>query len=166
MFNQKRLNQLFRYGCSLTNNETTAYDLLHDALEKFLNNTVDNLPANKEDHYIRTIMRNRYLDELRHQKRFPQDDFDDHEDSLISMQLPDPEKIIIDQELLGEIWSVLNPLERELLHLWAVDNYTAKEIAEQLDSPRGTVLSRIHRLRKKLESKLSIDSAATGDMTS
>ena len=166
MFNQKRLNQLFRYGCSLTNNETTAYDLLHDALEKFLNNTVDNLPANKEDHYIRTIMRNRFLDELRHQKRFPQDDFDDHEDSLISMQLPDPEKIIIDQELLENIWGALNPLERELLHLWAVDNYTAKEIAEQLDSPRGTVLSRIHRLRKKLESKLSIDSAATGDMTS
>jgi len=41
--------------------------------------------------------------------------------------------------------------EREILYYWAVEGMTAAQIATTLDSRRGTVLSRIHRLRTALD---------------
>jgi DNA-directed RNA polymerase specialized sigma24 family protein len=37
--------------------------------------------------------------------------------------------------------------------LWVVEEYTMKEISELTGIPRGTLLSRIHRIRKKVASK-------------
>jgi len=48
------------------------------------------------------------------------------------------------------MFQFLNPVEREILHLWAVEGMTTAQIAEQLDTPRGTVLSRIYRMRQRL----------------
>ena len=53
--------------------------------------------------------------------------------------------------------AMLEPLERELLFFWAVEGCTAQEIADRTDSPRGTVLSRIHRLRQKILSQQAQD---------
>ena len=44
--------------------------------------------------------------------------------------------------------------EREALFLWAVEGYTAREIAEMCSSPINTVLSRLHRGRRKLRTIL------------
>jgi len=37
------------------------------------------------------------------------------------------------------------------MYFWAVEGYTTDELAEFLDISRGTLLSKIHRLRKRLE---------------
>jgi RNA polymerase sigma-70 factor (ECF subfamily) len=42
--------------------------------------------------------------------------------------------------------------EREILFLWAVEGYSTDEVARHLDRPRGSVLSIIHRMRKRLTS--------------
>jgi RNA polymerase sigma-70 factor (ECF subfamily) len=60
------------------------------------------------------------------------------------------EDIVIAEYEVEAIMAILEPLERELLYFWAVEGYTAQEIADWTDSPRGTVLSRIHRLRQKI----------------
>jgi RNA polymerase sigma-70 factor, ECF subfamily len=44
--------------------------------------------------------------------------------------------------------------EREALYLNVVEGYTAQEIAEQTGSPRGSILSLIHRAKKKLHGGL------------
>jgi RNA polymerase sigma-70 factor (ECF subfamily) len=60
------------------------------------------------------------------------------------------EDIVIAEHEVAALMAMLEPLERELLYCWAVEGYTAQEIADWTDSPRGTVLSRIHRLRQKI----------------
>ncbi len=150
MFSEAQLNNLYRYGLSLTNEESLSYDLLQDALEKYLKMDVATRPTEGTEYFLRTIMRNRFIDQLRHRRRYPTKAWDEGDDNPISLTLPDPEDLLIDQQMLEFILARLDPLERELLYLWAYEELTAQEIATQLDTPRGTILSRIHRLRKKI----------------
>ena len=43
---------------------------------------------------------------------------------------------------------------RELIFRHVVENYTAAEIAEMTGKPRGTILSAVHRAKRKLQSFL------------
>ena len=148
MFSAEQLQQLFRYGCALTTDEQQAHDLLQDAVENCLRQP-PNSPAALMS-YTRTIMRNRFIDGARHQQRFPQDCIDE-EQTTLDMDVRMLEDIVIDEAELDNIWRLLEPLEREILFLWAVEEYSTTEIASQLGIPRGTILSRIHRLRKRLQ---------------
>jgi len=150
VFSDAQLNALYRYGVSLTNDETLAYDLLQDATECYLKMDPARRPADGAEFYLRKVIRNRYIDQLRREKRYPHESLDDSDDRLVSMAMPDPGEVVIDRQMVESILARLNPMERELLHLWAYEEMTAQEIATQLDSPRGTILSRIHRLRQKI----------------
>ena len=59
------------------------------------------------------------------------------------------------------MWSLLDPLEREILYYWAAEDMTAAQIASTLGTRRGTVLSRIHRLRSRLRSVFDGDAVGT-----
>ena len=149
MFNEAELNRLYRYAFSLTNAEASAYDLLQSALEKYLRLSVTKLSGDDQLRYLRTMIRNRFIDQYRKEQRHPHQEFESVE-ALISIDMPSPEDVLIESEQIVDILASLSASERELLHLWALEEYTAKEIAEQLDCPRGTVLSRVHRLRRKI----------------
>ena len=148
MFSSEQLQQLFRYGCALTTDEQQAHDLLHDAVEKCLRQPPKNKTALLS--YTRTIMRNRFIDGARHNQRFPQDSFEE-EQAPLDMDVRMLEDIVIDSNELDHLWDKIEPLDREVLFLWAVEEYSTTEIAAQLDIPRGTILSRIHRLRNRLQ---------------
>ena len=63
--------------------------------------------------------------------------------------------VLILSGALDRALSRLRPQERAALVLSAVEGYTAREIAEFLDCPRGTVLSLMFRARQKLQRWLS-----------
>ncbi len=155
LFCSQSLQSLYRYGYSLTQNEANAYDLLQDALARYLARPHKSKTLDKPEFYIRRMMRNQFIDQLRHIKRFPLESLDQVDEQAADLDLNQFEQMMIDQHLLEQIWIRINPLERELLHLWAVEGMTALEISDQLETPRGTILSRIHRLRKKIEDLLS-----------
>jgi RNA polymerase sigma-70 factor (ECF subfamily) len=48
----------------------------------------------------------------------------------------------------------LPPEYKEVLILWAVEEFSYKEISESLDIPMGTVMSRLHRARQRLSEQL------------
>lgn len=54
------------------------------------------------------------------------------------------------QAILGK----LRQEEREALYLNVVEGYTAQEISEMKSTPRGSILSLIHRAKKKLNGGL------------
>jgi RNA polymerase sigma-70 factor (ECF subfamily) len=59
----------------------------------------------------------------------------------------------MDQELVRAIDGL--PADyQQVLMLWAVEDFSYKEIAEALDIPIGTVMSRLHRVRQKLSGEL------------
>jgi RNA polymerase sigma-70 factor (ECF subfamily) len=78
---------------------------------------------------------------------------DDLKSNTVDMTADTLESVTINQNVLVTLWVDFAPEERELLYLWAVEEYTMKEISELTGIPRGTLLSRIHRIRKKVASK-------------
>jgi RNA polymerase sigma-70 factor (ECF subfamily) len=154
-FNKDNLNQLYRFAIALTTNSQTAEDLLHTGIERALTgklSAIDNKMA-----YVRTIIRNAWYDELRKKKShnevlsdFLEDDTgcDIEPTSLIE---PDSNDVIIQQIQLQRTWVLLSDQQRELLYLWCILGMTAAEIAIELKLPRGTVMSKIHRLKVALQ---------------
>ena len=146
VLDRENLQKLHRYAYSLTANEADAYDLLQSAIETSLNRPADSV--NKTIAYIRMIMKNRFIDDYRHKQSFPLEDIDDH--SPVSMDESSLEDIVIASHDLTVLWKTLESIDREVLFFWAVEGFSMREIADKLDISRGTLLSRIHRLRKKL----------------
>ena len=164
VFDNDELNRLYRFAFSLTNAEANAYDLLQSALTKYLKSNTAKPSGDDRLRYMRTTIRNLFIDQYRKEQRHPHQAIESV-DALISIDMPGPEDVLIESEQIVQILDGLNPSERDLLHLWALEEYTAREIAAQLDCPRGTVLSRIHRLRKKIQNMPKAKTAGGGLLT-
>lgn len=154
MFEPEQLNRLYQYCYTLTNTEADAYDLLQTALEKCLRKTARQ--AGLTEAYARTVIRHQFIDQYRKQIRFPEESFDnsDHETLVQDVSLQPLEDMLINEQALSHIWSTLSVNERELLYLLALEGYSIDEIAKTQQCPRGTLLARLHRLRKKLKTPL------------
>jgi len=140
------LDRLLRYCLSLTAQRDDALDLLHNAVERVLKTDVSGIKA--PEAFIRTTARNLFFDQYRRARRFPEVTMDEvPEVALDERALAD---MVVDQLTLRQVWAQLSAAERETVFLWAVDGLSATEIALQLGQPRGSVLSRLHRLRQRL----------------
>lgn len=154
ILDKESLNQLYRYAMALTANKADAEDVLQTSIERYLKNCKltlsDNLPL------ARKIMRNYWFDELRKLKvREGYADKVQQEHESISMLDNSLEDVCISEHDLSKIWTTLTDSQRELLYMHGVLNYTAQEIAQEQNQPRGSVLSRIHRLKKMLKISMS-----------
>ena len=162
MFDRDRLNRLYRYAFTLTCDESEAFDLVQDTVERCLKNPPHSTHA--LDAWARRILRNRFIDIKRRQsvvEELPASEAIDTE--LVAIDVSSLEQVIIDQDQLRRIWAKLQPVEREILYYWAVEEMSAEEIADVMATRRGTVLSRIHRLRKRLmEETASMDNENEG----
>ena len=150
MLDKALLNQLYRYAVSLSNNEDQAYDLLQSCVEKYLR--ADRSDIRKPVAYMMRLIRNEFIDQTR-RRRFVCDTDDEtlnrmhDEASVDAMSMED---IYIQQCEVDALLGTMQPEERELLFLWAVEEYTIDEIAQLKQVPRGTLLSRLHRLRQRI----------------
>ena len=152
MFSADQLNNFYRYCFSLTGEEHEAYDLLQSSIEKFLNIDANNI-ENKSA-YIKKIIRNHYIDECRKRSKIDEEQYDETV-TYVDMNTDSLEKIIASQYQVEEVWRQLTVSEREIMYFWAVEGYTTDELAKFLGLPRGTLLSKIHRLRKRLEKQFN-----------
>jgi RNA polymerase sigma-70 factor, ECF subfamily len=146
-FDRAALNHLFQYCLSLCGQEADAYDLLHNALEKFLK--TKSASINSPTAYIKTIARNHFFDQERRRKKLQFDVLEDSNQVVDTEQ--HLENMVVDELTLRTVWKTLSPAEREVMFLWSAEGLSASEIAEQLSIPRATVLSRLHRLRIRLQ---------------
>lgn len=150
----EELQRLFRYGYSLTADESDAYDLLHGAIARTM------ARGETPEHpvrYVMRAMRNAHLDRVRRERRVPHVELEEGMMDVSEQVLENEAIAAVDLE---RIWGTLEVEERELLHLWAVEEYTAREIAEQTQTSRNTILSRIHRLRQRLRARFAPEEAS------
>lgn len=148
------LNKLFSYCLALCKQRDDAYDLLHDSVEKFLQQSPADV--NSPLAFIKSIARNRFYDQQRRKKVvyfdvLEEEEFIDSESEL--------ENILIDELTLNRVWELLSASEREVVYLWAAEGLTASEIAKELNIARATVLSRLRRLRLRIERDYSSNQA-------
>ena len=151
MLDKKELNQLYRFAISLTHKDDQAYDLLQSCMEKYLklkHRDIANPMA-----YMKQTIRNEFIDQTRRQ-RFQCElrpevlTAIDDEQAFRELSLED---LHIQQEEVESLLGTMSAEERELLYLWAVEEYTIDEIAQIKQVPRGTLSSKLHRLKKRLQ---------------
>lgn len=139
------LQLLYRYCYSLTQDQDDAFDLLQNGIEKWLKT---NQSRDVGIGYLRRIIRNHFIDECRRLKRVAFEPFADTTPTMLAAD--SIEQTMISQQEVTVLMERLNTGERETLFLWAVMEYTAEEIAKETNSPRGTILSRLYRIKRKV----------------
>ncbi|MGV6816963.1 MAG: sigma-70 family RNA polymerase sigma factor [Thiotrichales bacterium] len=144
--------RLRRYARGLTNDIELADDLVQDCLARALDKMDLWEEGTNLQAWMFTIMRNLYMNDLRKQKRWwgvqSLDDLDElpgHGDT--------PDSGLYSTQIMSLV-TALPVAQREVLLLVAVEGLSYAEVAEVLDIPIGTVMSRIHRARKGLVDRI------------
>lgn len=159
---------LFRYGVALNGSTDEALDLLHSAVERWLR--VSRANVLEPEAYLRTVMRNLQYDRWRAAHNSPRhvavDETDSAQLEVISTADNALDQLVMQRDQLADIWDKLTPEMRDILYLWAWLGFTTQEVAEELNLPKGTVLAKIHRLRKKLTAEALAQNTDTLSATS
>ncbi len=153
-FDQQQLNRLYQYAMTLASQPADAYDLLHGSLETYLRKISQGASIQNPEAYLRTLIRNRFIDQYRYQQRWQftvQEDTVEEFPAAIDLSFASLEELHIQRDHLEKIWGRLSPQDRDILYHWALLGYTTQETSERLNIPKGTLLSRIRRLRQRFQ---------------
>ena len=136
----------FRYALSLTHSEPDAEDLVQEAWLRLYQKRGGCI----ERPLLFVAIRNLFVDQHRRHQLVAFERLEDAD------QWPDPDSLPgpVDTEDLEAALAILRPEEREAIFLNSVEGYTAREIAELTRRSRNTVLSLIHRGKKKMAGAL------------
>lgn len=140
--NERELLQSgYRYALSLTGEAEAAEDLVQQGWLRLLRR-YGHVPRQAS---LFLTIRRLFIDRYRRDRRVefvPLEDLD--------REPPVPPMSEVARLDLERLLAALRPKEREALYLHAVEGYSATEIGRLTEQGRGTVLSLIHRARKKL----------------
>lgn len=142
---EELLQSAYRYANALCGHAEMAEDLVHESWLKVL----DKHGPKPDKALLFRVIRNLFIDGVRHRTRFPSDSFDDQ--PLIDATGFDPSHYASHDLVLAQALSELRSVEREALFLWVFEGHTAAEIGMLTAQSRGTVLSQIHRAKAKLK---------------
>jgi len=142
------LQAAYRYAHALCGHAEMAEDLVHESWLK----VVDKHGPSPDRALLFRVIRNLFIDGVRHRTRFPSDSFEEH--SITDATAFDPSHYASHDLVLAQGLSELRSVEREALFLWVFEGHTAAEIATLTNQSRGTVLSQIHRAKAKLKKSL------------
>jgi RNA polymerase sigma-70 factor (ECF subfamily) len=143
---------LFRYAYRLAGSAVEAEDLTQEAFGKAFTRLSQLREHDRAKAWLFRILRNLYLHKIRDEKRhrvIPLDSVGD---------LPGrdtPETPEIDPEKLQEALNELEEGFRTPLILFYFEEFSYRDIAEQMELPIGTVMSRLARAKAYLRVKLT-----------
>ena len=166
------LDGLYAAALRLTKNPRDAEDLVQDAVlrafrffDKFERGT--NIKA-----WLYKILTNTFINRYRRntkERNIVEDERDSVQDRLVSRDSADaaenPERAYLDRMLSDDVLKALDsvPVDFRLAVILAdLQDFSYKEIADILDVPVGTVMSRLFRGRRLLQRQLAEYAAASG----
>jgi RNA polymerase sigma-70 factor, ECF subfamily len=164
------LRALFNLAYRLTRNEKDAEDLVQDTYLRAFRFFHRFEPGTNLRAWLYRILKNQFLNRIQQEKpltgmaeltdsgdpRWPQESAFPHTPSRT------PEQEVMDSVTASEVedaLALLPPEYRMVVTMALTDEMSYKEIAEAMGIPIGTVMSRLHRGRKFLQSRL-LDYAA------
>ncbi|MGH1366812.1 MAG: RNA polymerase sigma factor [Calditrichia bacterium] len=140
---EELLQRGFRYAFSLTHNKMDAEELVQEACY-----SISRLGGPWNIPYLFKSIRNRYIDAGRRSNLLHFEALD-HQVLEDSSELSQMDEQNFDDRMSDALHELADG-ERELLFLKVVEGYTANELSEITGSPRGTILSKLHRTKNKL----------------
>jgi len=144
------LPRLRRYALSLTRSSTEADDLVQTACVKALAGASGWTPGTRFDAWVFRVLRNAWIDGLRRRKVAGV--VADVE--AVDGEVHEPgERRAMAKLTLDDVRRAIDALpadQREVVLLVCVEELSYREVAEVLDVPIGTVMSRLARARRRL----------------
>lgn len=159
------LDQLYGGALRMTRNPQDAEDLVQETYLKAYKNFDSFTPGTNLKAWLYRIMTNNYINTYRKKQRRPlvtsADDVTDsqlytsssHDSTGLESAEVEALKAMPNSKI-SEALNALNEDYRMVVYYADVEGLAYKEIAEVLDIPMGTVMSRLHRGRKQLRGML------------
>lgn len=160
-FNQYVLPEvevLLRVAMSITRNAADAEDLVQDTLIRAYK-AVDRFDGRYPRAWLLTIMRNAQINRVRKKRPELLRDPDDGE-RLIEAQAPSesPEDLVVGRAFDATVEDAFDHLPdkfRQVVTLVDLDGLSYQEAADVMGVPIGTVMSRLHRARRRIRDRLT-----------
>lgn len=156
---------MLRVARSLTRNQADAEDLVQDSLVRAYK-AIDRFDGRHPRAWLLTILRNTHINRNRRRRpellRDPDAQLDRLAPSPADDEASRPDRFVdleFDADLEAAFESLGEPF-RDVVELVDVDGLAYAEAAEVLGIPVGTVMSRLHRARKKIREQLRRTGAA------
>ena len=141
---------VYAFVLSILKNHDDALDVAQDTYLRIRAAAHLYKPMGKPMAWVFTIARNLSISKIRSRKLSDSVQVDDLENDLSFSYVTDSG----DKLVLQAAFKILSDQEREFILLHAVSGFAHREIAESLNMPLSTVLSKYHRGLKKLKKYL------------
>jgi RNA polymerase sigma-70 factor, ECF subfamily len=155
------LDSLYGYALTLTRNQSEAEDLVQETYLRAVQAFGQLVPDSNLKSWLFAIMRNAWLNQVRHVNngpRFVELDGDEQNGALqIAVPNDDPYLNYMKKVERAEVQAAIAGLPtiyREIILLRDIEGCSYQEIATLLSCPAGTVMSRLGRAREKLRRSL------------
>jgi RNA polymerase sigma-70 factor, ECF subfamily len=160
------LDSLYGAALRMTRNQADAEDLVQEAMLRAYRAFHTFEPGTNLKAWLFRILTNAYINIYRKRQREPQKvSSDEVEEFDLYQELKDhdtqfeetPENIVLNGLVDSEILEAIDDLPEQFrlaVVLSDVEGFSYAEMAEIMDVPMGTVMSRLHRGRKALQKRL------------
>jgi RNA polymerase sigma factor (sigma-70 family) len=145
---------LYRFALSLTRREADACDITQQTFYRWATKGSQLRDKSKVKSWLFTTLHREFLAIRRHEVRFPHVELagvEEEELAPVAPALADK----LDGDTLMEAVSQIDELYRAPLMLFYLENHSYREIAEILNVPAGTVMSRLSRGKAILRQVIS-----------
>ena len=159
------LDQLYGAALRMTRNPADAQDLVQDAYMKAFQAFGSYRPGTNLKAWMYRILTNTYINQYRKAQRRPKENSDEevtdwqladsasHDSTGLQSAEIEALRRIPDKRIQDALMSLSDDY-RMVVYYADVEQLPYKEIAEIMDTPIGTVMSRLHRGRRQLRAKL------------
>ena len=157
----KYLDGLYGYAIVLTHNRTEAQDLVQETCVRAIQAMASLRENSNVKSWLFTILRNIWLNQLRHRRTVPETvelDPEESSPSFCTKSEKDPHALYVSKIESEQVRAAMEqlPIEfREVILLREFQDLSYQEIARFLGCPAGTVMSRLARARARLRVLLS-----------
>ena len=142
---------LFRFALSLSKSEADAADLTQQTFFLWASKGHQLRDRSKAKSWLFTTLYREFLSSRRHEFRFPKIELDDVREEEISIL---PNINALDSAIVLEALREVEEPFRAPLTLFYLEQFSYQEIADVLDVPSGTVMSRLSRGKAQLRQRL------------
>jgi RNA polymerase sigma-70 factor, ECF subfamily len=155
------INGLYGYAMVLTRNRAEAEDLVQETYLRAIGGTAALRPKSNVKSWMFTILRNLWLNQLRHRRTGPKFIELDADEGLLNCAVepsPDAQAHYFSKLDRNHVRAAIQQLPaefREIILLREYKDLSYHEIAKLLGCPAGTVMSRLARARARLRALLS-----------